>query len=555
MASSETSAELLELRAELAAARDLAENTRIMLLVAQAEAARVKAINADLLARNAHLELMNEKMRRDKYGVSSEGSRRLFAQMELAFAELEEDAAEAELVGKIAAAKTTTVTAFERKRHVRRDFPAGVPREQVVIAAPAACPCCGSDDLSHLPPSVTETLEKIPARHKVIQTVREKVACRACEKISQPPAPFHVTPRGMFAPHFLASLVFQKYGLHQPLNSQRDRLESEGIPLSLSTLADQIGAISVALRPVFTMIEAHVLAAERLHGDDTTVPLLAKYKTDIARMWDYVRNDKPFGGPAPPGVVFYYSRNRKGEHPRAHLANYTGILQVDRYAGFNEMFKAGWADKPMTRANCWAHSRRQFFELADIATQMKRKKKGAAPIISPLAVEALQRIDRIFDIEREINGKTAAERLAVRKEAVAPIVEELEAWLREQRNILSRHDPVAKAMNYLLNDWQGFTSFLNDGRICLTNNAAEREVRGIARGRKAWLFVGSDRGGERAAMMYSLIHTCRLNDVDPLAWLTDVLARIADLPQSRLHELLPWNWKALRQAETMEMAA
>ena len=554
MARNHVTQEVLKLRAELAAARDLVDQVQLKALEAEARAARVMAINADLLARNAHLELMNEKMRRDKYGASSERSRRLLDQMELAFAELEEDAAEAEVMGAIAAAKTTTVTAFERKRNVRRDFPADLPREQVVIAAPEQCPCCGSDDLSHLPPSVTETLEKVPARHKVIQTVRQKVACRACEKISQPPAPFHVTPRGMFGPHFLASLVFQKYGLHQPLNSQRDRLESEGIPFSLSTLADQIGAVAAVTRPIFLLLEAHVLAAERLHGDDTTVPLLAKYKTDIARMWDYVRNDKPFGGPAPPGVVFYYSRNRKGEHPRTHLANYTGILQVDRYAGFNEMFREGWADKPMTRANCWAHSRRQFFELVDVAKQIKRN-KNAAPIISPLALEALQRIDRIFDIERDINGRSAAERLAVRKGQIAPIVKELEQWMREQRSALSRHDPVAKAMNYLLNDWQGFTSFLDDGRICLTNNAAEREVRGIARGRKAWLFVGSDRGGERAAMMYSLIQTCRLNEVDPLAWLTDVLARIADLPQSRLHELLPWNWKALRQAEIMEMAA
>ena len=554
MARNHVTQEVLKLRAELAAARDLVDQVQLKALEAEARAARVMAINADLLARNAHLELMNEKMRRDKYGASSERSRRLLDQMELAFAELEEDAAEAEVMGAIAAAKTTTVTAFERKRNVRRDFPADLPREQVVMAAPEQCPCCGSDDLSHLPPSVTETLEKVPARHKVIQTVRQKVACRACEKISQPPAPFHVTPRGMFGPHFLASLVFQKYGLHQPLNSQRDRLESEGIPFSLSTLADQIGAVAAVTRPIFLLLEAHVLAAERLHGDDTTVPLLAKYKTDIARMWDYVRNDKPFGGPAPPGVVFYYSRNRKGEHPRTHLANYTGILQVDRYAGFNEMFREGWADKPMTRANCWAHSRRQFFELVDVAKQIKRN-KNAAPIISPLALEALQRIDRIFDIERDINGRSAAERLAVRKGQIAPIVKELEQWMREQRSALSRHDPVAKAMNYLLNDWQGFTSFLDDGRICLTNNAAEREVRGIARGRKAWLFVGSDRGGERAAMMYSLIHTCRLNEVDPLAWLTDVLARIADLPQSRLHELLPWNWKALRQAEIMEMAA
>ena len=548
MARNGTSDAFLQLRAELAAAQ-------IRALEAEAEAARVRAINADLLARNAHLELMNEKMRRDKYGVSSESAGRLLNQMELVFEELEANATADEILGMLAAAKTTTVTAFTRKRGVRRAFPADLPRERVVIAAPEHCPCCGSDKLSHLPPVITEALERIPARHVVIQTVREKVSCRGCEKITEPPAPFHVTPRGMFGPHFLANLAFQKFGLHQPLNSQRDRLEAEGIPLSLSTLADQIGALSVAVKPLFGLIEAHVLAAERLHGDDTTVPRLAKYKTDIARMWNYVRDDRPFGGPAPPAVLYYYSRTRKGEHPRAHLAHYNGILQVDRYAGFNDMFKSGWADKPMTRANCWAHSRRKLFELADIDTQLKRRKKDAKLIISPLAFEAVQRIDPIFDIEREINGSTADVRLAVRKERVAPLVKELESWMREQLKTLSKHDPVAKAMRYMFNDWPGFTAFLDDGRICLTNNASEREMRRICRGRKAWLFVGSDRGGERAAMMYTLLGSASLNDVDPLAWLTDVLTRIADLPQGKLHELLPWTWKALRQAETMEMAA
>jgi transposase len=554
MASSDASNELLQLRAALAAARDLAEKAQAKALDAEAEAARVMAINADLVARNAHLELMNEKMRRDKYGASSERSRRLHDQLELTFEELEADAAEAEILGEMAAARTTTVAAFARKRTTRRDFPADIPREQVVIPAPELCPCCGSADLSHLPVDITETLEKVPARHKVIQTVREKVSCRKCEKISQPPAPFHVTPRGMFGPHFLASLVFQKYGLHQPLNSQRDRLESEGITLSLSTLADQIGAVSVAARPLFLLIQAHVLAAERLHGDDTTVPRLAKYKTDVARIWDYVRDDRPFGGPAPPAVLCYYSRTRKGEHPRGHLAGYSGILQVDRYAGFNEMFRDGWADRPMTRANCWAHARRHFFELVDVARQLKRK-KDSAPLVSPLAKEALKWIDQIFAIEREINGQPIAERLRVRQERIAPLIGALETWMRDKRRSLSRHDPVAKAIAYLLNDWESFTTFLEDGRICLTNNAAERELRSVARGRKAWLFVGSDRGGDRAAMMYSLIGTARLNGVDPLAWLTDVLARIADLPQARLHELLPWNWKASQQTELTKMAA
>lgn len=255
--------ELLHLRAELALAREQAEQARDKALVAEAEVAKVWAINADLLARNAHLELMNEQMRRDKYGARSERSRHLLDQLELTFEELEANASEAELLGQIAAAKTTTVKAFTRKQSTRRDFPADLPREQVIIPAPEACPCCGSHELSHLPAAITETLERVPARHKVIQTVREKVSCRRCEKISQPPAPFHVTPRGMFGPHFLANLAFQKYGLHQPLNSQRDRLEAEGVPLNLSTLADQIGAICAAVRPLFLLLEAHGLAADR----------------------------------------------------------------------------------------------------------------------------------------------------------------------------------------------------------------------------------------------------------------------------------------------------
>lgn len=550
MPSSAPSQELLQLRAELLAVRELAGSAQTKALEAEAELARITAVNADLLARNAHLELVNAMMRRDKYGASSERSRRLLEQFELTFEDLEADASAAEIEGEMAAAKTTTVAAFTRKKTTRRDFDPSIPREQVVIPAPEQCPCCGSDDLSHLPAVITETLEKVPARHKVIRTVREKVACRNCEKISQPPAPFHVTPRGMFGPHFLASLAFQKYGLHQPLNSQREQLEAEGIVLSLSTLADQIGAISVVTKPLFMLLEAYVMGGDRLHADDTTLPLLAKYKTDIARIWDYVRDDSPFGGLSPPGVVCYYSRNRKGEHPQGHLAGYNGILQVDRFAGFNEMFR----QSAMTRANCWAHGRREFFKLVDIKQQLKHK-KDKAPLISPMAAEALEIIDRLFAIERDINGKSAAERLAVRQELAVPIVAEFKTWMDETRASLSRHDAVAKAIAYFLNDWAGFTAFLADGRICLTNNAAERQLRGVARGRKAWLFVGSDRGGERAAMMYSFFGTARLNGVDPLAWFTDVLTRIADIPQNQLHELLPWNWKAAQKASVEEIAA
>ncbi|WP_447725667.1 IS66 family transposase [Sphingomonas koreensis] len=504
---------------------------------AQAEAVREKAINADLAARVALLELQNEKMRHALYGQRSERSRRLVDQMELSFEELEASATEDEAAGRHVASGTT-IEAFKRARPSRRPLPDHLPRERIVIAAPANCPCCGSERLSKLGEDITETLEVIPRQWKVVQTVRERFSCRACEAITQPPAPFHVTPRGLFGPGFLAMMLFEKFGQHQPLNRQCDRYAREGVEISLSTLADQVGACVAALKPLHMLIEAHVLAAARLHGDDTTVPVLAKMKTDTGRLWTYVRDDRTFGGRAPPAALFRYSRDRRAEHPLKHLADYSGILQADAYAGYNALFRRTPA--PLARALCWAHARRKFFELADVASQLKRRK--GAPVISPIAAQAMQRIDAIFDVERTINGKLADERLAVRREHVAPLVIDLERWLRSERVTLARHNPVAGAIDYMLKDWNGFSGFLDDGRICLTNNAAERALRGIALGRKAWLFAGSDRGGQRAASMYTLIVTARLNDIDPQTWLADVLARIADIPQRRLHELLPWNW-------------
>jgi hypothetical protein len=277
----------------------------------------------------------------------------------------------------------------------------------------------------------------------------------------------------MFGPHFLACLAFNKFGLHQPLNSQRDRLDSQGIPLSLSTLADQIGAIAVAVKPVYLLLEAHTLGAGRLHADDTTVPRLAKYKTDIARMWTYVCDDAPFAGGRAPSALFYYSSNRKGEHSREHLVGYQGILQADNYSGYNALYDPGRPEGMITHAACWAHARRYLFELADIATQMKRK-PGKRVVISPLAFEAVQRIDRIFAIERDINGRPAAERLAVRHTLSAPLVTELGNWMREQRGLLSSNDAVGKKMDYMLNAWAAFAAFLEDGRICLTTDGVEK---------------------------------------------------------------------------------
>ena len=526
------------------ARRDV-EGLEAALVASEARATAAEAKASDAEAQVAALTLMIEKLRRALYGRRSERKERLLNQLELALDELTASATEDELAAEKAAAGSTEVKGFVRRKPARKPFPEHLPRERVVAPGPTACACCGSDRLSKVGEDVTETLEVIPRRWKVIQTVREKYSCRECEKISQPPAPFHATLRGWAGPNLLATIVFEKYGQHVPLNRQRDRYAREGVDLSISTLADQVGACAVALKPLHELIAAHVLAAGRLHGDDTPVPVLAKGKTDTARAWVYVRDDGPFAGPDPPAALFRYSRDRSGDHPVEHLQTFTGILQADAYAGYRRLYGPGRSPGPVTEALCWAHGRRKFYELADIAAGKRRGKR--APPISPLALEAVTRIDALFDIERTISGEPAARRLAVRQEKSAPLVAELESWMRTERAGLSRHADVAKAMDYILKRWDGFARFLDDGCICLTNNAAERALRGIALGRKSWLFAGSDRGGERAAVMYTLIGTAKLNDVDPQAWLADVLARIAEQPQTRLPELLPWHWRADRQ--------
>ena len=475
----------------------------------------------------AHLKLLIAKMRHERFGASSERGRKLLDQLELQLEEIEVAAAEGEAANEVSTPPAAIRPASARRKPVRAPFPAHLPRERVVVPGPSTCPCCNGK-LAKLGEDVTETLEVIPRQWKVIQTVRERFACRACETISQVPAPFHVIPRGRAGPELLAMILEAKFGQHLPLNRQSDTYAREGVDLDVSTLADWVGACTAALAPLAVLIRDHVLSAERIHGDDTTVPVLARTRTITGRLWTYVRDDRPFGGPAPPAALFYYSRDRAGEHPARHLAGYDGILQADAYAGFNDLYHPGRRPGPITEAACWAHGRRKLFALAEIAR-------------APLAIEAVRRIDAIFDAERDINGVPVAERLAVRQQHVAPLVADLEAWMTSERGKLSRQAEVARAMDYMLKRWAAFSRFVDDGRICMTNNAAERALRGIAIGRKAWLFAGSDRGGERAAAIYTLIVTAKLNGLDPRAWLADVLRRMADHPASRLHELLPWN--------------
>jgi transposase len=512
-------------------------------LEVEAELAVARARASDDQAMIAHQQLQIAKLRHQLYGQRSERSVRLIDQMELGLEELETSATEDEITAEQAAAKTTSVAAFSRTRPARRPFPEHLLRERVVEPAPTSCLCCGGTRLRKLGEDVTETLEVIPRQWKVIQHVREKFTCRDCDKVSQAPAPFHVIPRGFSGPSLLAMILFEKFGQHQPLNRQAERYAREGVPLSLSTLADQVGACCAVLEPLLRRLEVHVFAAERLHGDDTIVPVLARGKTETGRCWVYVRDDRPFGGQAAPAAMFYYSRDRNGEHPQTHLAGYAGLLQADAYGGYGKLYELDRKPGPILEAACWVHARRPFFVLADVEENARRRAQGkVVGVISPIALEAVRRIDTLFEIERGINGQSSERRREGRQELSAPLVADLESWMRDQRAKLSRGNDLARAMDYMLKRWTAFTRFLEDGRVCLSNNAAERALRGIALGRKSWLFAGSDRGGQRAAAMYSLIVTAKLNDVDPQTWLADVLGRIAEHPVGRLDELLPWNW-------------
>lgn len=498
---------------------------------------RAKLSGAEALIE--HLQLLIAKMKRELFGPRSERSQRLIDQLELQLEELAAAAGENEAKAETAG---IPVQGFTRRK-TRRNFPDHLPRRRIVHPAPSCCPCCGGTKLSKIGEDVTETLDVVPRQLFVTEHVREKFSCRSCEKIAQPPAPFHAIARGYAGPSLLAMILVDKYANHQPLNRQSEQFAREGVELSVSTMADHVGACAAALLPLAELIKAYVFAAQRIHGDDTTVPVLAKVKTKTGRLWTYVRDDRPFGGADPPAAVYFYSPDRGGAHPEQHLAGYSGILQADAYSGFNALYEPQRRPGPITEAACWAHARRKLFELADVASKARN---NSSAVISPIAFAAVQKFDAIFALERGINGLSPEQRLAVRRRDIAPLVNEFIAWMKQERAKLSYHNAVAKAFDYMLKRVDAFTRFLDDGRICISNNAAERALRGIALGRKAWLFAGSDRGGERAAVMLTLIQTAKLNDVDPHAWLADVLARIADHKINDLAALLPWNWRLTR---------
>jgi transposase len=504
---------------------------KTQLFGAVADLACERAAHAALKEFSAYQALEIAKLKHQLYGRSAERSSAIIGQLELALGSAIATATTADLAAEEAAAAAGLARSanpdpspdpsLARKKPVRGPLPEHLPRERVVVTSPCACAACGSDRLTKVGEDITETLEVIPRSWKVIQHVRERFSCRACESFSQAPAPFHAIARGRAGPSLLAMVLYEKYGQHVPLNRQAERYAREGVPLALSTLADHVGACAFALKPMADLIEAHVLAAGRIHADDTTVPILAEGKTITGRLWTYVRDDKPFAGDGatlevgagevgtgPPAVFFKFSQDRSGDHPKDHLGSKgNAILQADAFAGYNHLYEPERLPGPLIEVACWAHARRKFFELVVLPKTGK-----AGPTVkaaAPLAHEAITRIDAIFAVERTINGASAQARLDIRKQQSAALVADLFGWMDQHRATLSRHAPVAKAMDYMLKRKAAFTVFLKDGRACMTNNAAERALRPVALGRKAWLFAGSVAGGERAALIYTLIQSAK----------------------------------------------
>ena len=467
----------------------------------------------------AQLEARIAKLKRMQFGQSSEKVTREIEQLELELDALHEEEAHA-------AAKRPAAVQKLIETPYRKPLPEHLPRQEEVHEPACTCPNCGGV-MRKLGEDVTEVLDYVPASFKVIRHVRPKLSCRVCETIVQAPMPSLPIERGKPGPGLLAHVLVSKYADHLPLYRQSEIYAREGVDLERSTLADWVGRAAALLDPLVAALRKSVLSSDVLHGDDTPVPVLAPGlgKTRTGRLWAYVHDGRPHGSDQPPAAVFFYSPDRKGEHPTAHLKGFAGVLHADGYAGFNPVFETGH----VIEAACWAHVRRKFFD--EHATNP-----------SPLTTEALNRIGALYSIEDIIRGLPPDERRRIRQEQAAPLLAAMKLWLETTLPKLSAKSNLAKAMRYTLSRWAGLNRYVDDGRAEVDNNAAERSIRGIALGRKNWLFAGSDTGGERAAAIYSLIETCKLNGIDPEAYLRAVLTRIADHPINRIADLLPWTF-------------
>lgn len=486
---------------------------------------------ASRLAEIDRLHLIIAKLRRLQFGPRSERSDREIEQLQLQLEELQSASTPVEVAAPAAEEKTQSVC---------RALPEHLPRERVVHEPACTCPQCGAA-MRRIGEDVSEVLDYVPGRFKVIRHVRPKLACPACERIVQVAAPSRPIARSFAGPGLLAHILTAKYSDHLPLYRQAQIYAREGVELDRSTMAEWVGGCTQLMTPLAEALARYVFAAGKLHADDTPVPVLdpGRGRTKTGRLWTYVLDDRPAASQEPAAVLFRYSPDRRGEHPKEHLKPFTGILQADAYAGFGHLY-----GERVREAACWAHARRAFYELHQTNQ-------------SPVAAEALARIGALYALEAEIRGRPPNERAQVRQARAGPLLESLREWLRHTLGRVSKKSELAKAVSYILSRWTALTRYRDDGRIEIDNNAAERSLRAVALGRKNYLFCGSDAGGERAAAIYSLIGTAKLNDIDPEAYLRYVLERIADHPINRIDELLPWNvGAALRSGgQPLELAA
>jgi transposase len=513
-------------------AQEIAE-LRALLAEREAELAVARAELTGARLRIEQYKAQLAKLRRMQFGRSSEKLDAQIEQLELMLEDLEESEA-----ARTAPAGTREPDQprRERRQPVRRPLPDHLPREEIVHHPNAVCPGCGGTHFSKLGEDVTEVLEKIPARLKVIRHIRPKLSCRACERIVQASAPDLPIEKGRPGPTLVANVVVGKYLDGLPLYRQSAILAREGVAVERATLADWVGHVAWWVMPLAELIGGHVMAAPVLHTDDTPIAVLApgNGKTRTGRLWAYVLDERPWQGGRAPAAYYRFSPDRKGERPRDHLATFRGVIQADAFSGYEALARtaaSGRGPPRLIHAACWAHARRKFYDVFESTA-------------SPIAGEALKRTGELYAIEAEIAGQPADARLAARQDRAVPILDALHAWLAEQRRRLSSKNALARAIQYALGRWEALMRYAGDGRLAIDNNTAERALRGIAITRKNFLFLGSKAGGERAAILYTVLESAKLNGLDPEAYLANVIDRMARGHSiNRLDKLLPWNWR------------
>lgn len=505
--------------------------------VGEAREAELAAAKAGLIAKALEIEklkLQLARLRRMQFGRSSEKIVRTIEQLELRLEELEAETPAA-VPDALAVEGEPSITieqtsSQKRLKSERRALPAHLPCREIVHEPSCTCPKCGGE-MRKVGEDVTKILDYVPGHFEVVKHIRPAFSCRRCESMVQSPMPSLPIDRGQPGAGLLAHILVSKYCDHLPLYRQSGIYAREGVDLDRAIMAAWVGKVTVLASPLVEAVANHVMAAEKLHADDTPVPVLAPGtgKTKTGRLWVYLRDERPFGGATAPAVVYRYSPDRRGEHPRAHLTAFHGFLQADGYSGFGPLYEtANGQPATVTEVACWAHVRRYFYDIHAASN-------------APIAGEALQRIGLLFDVERAAMGRSPKQRQLIRQRSARPVMDELAKFLDASLATISGRSELAKAIRYARSRWTALTRYLEDGTLEISNNAAERAIRPLALGRKNYLFAGSDAGGERAAAVYTLVETAKLNGINPEAYLREVIGRIADHPINRIDQLLPWN--------------